>query len=170
MKCETVMQKKEHIIRIQGVFFTDKKKKKRKRSMLNRLTTNDGSDHHHQIIIGDVLLHSETKITAIPVVIQSISLISSVIPNKPIIHRLSPNSSGTNGSQTIIPCDLKNNIPVKVSHARTKTSPSSKKLLRMHKAGLAFVKEFKSKVITPNDTEPKALTTTTIDDNERTHL
>ncbi len=138
--------------------------------MLNRVTTNDGSEHqhHHQIIIGDILIHSETKITLIPVVIQSISSISSIIPNKPIIHRLSPpNSSGTNGSQTIIPCDLKNTVPVKVSQPRTK---SSKKFLRIPKAGLVLVKEFKSKVISPNDTEPKALTTNTTDDNERTHL
>jgi hypothetical protein len=136
--------------------------------MLNRVTANDASSdhqHHHQIVIGDVLIHSETKITVIPVIIQSVSPVSSVILNKPIIHRLSQNSSGTNGPQTIIPCDLKNTIPVKVSQPQIKTS---KKLLRMHKAGLALVKEFKSKVISPNDTEPKSLTK--IDDSERTHL
>jgi hypothetical protein len=149
------------------VLYRQKVKEKRKRSMLNKTTSNDGNDHQHQhsIVMGDILLHSESKIIVVQVVIQSLSTTSSSTLNKPTIHRLSPNSSGTNTLQTIVPCDLKNNPPIKINHERTKTS-SSKKIIRMHKAGLALVKELKSKVITPNQTEQKTITV----DNERTHL
>jgi hypothetical protein len=145
-----------------------KKAKRKKPSMLNKATANDGSDHqhHHQINIGDILLHSESKITIIQVVSQSTS---SLTFDKPIIRRLSPNSSGTNGVQTIVPCDVKNIPPLKDSHERLKTS-STKKFMRMQKAGLALVKELKSKVITPNHSEQKPFTIITADDNERTHL
>jgi len=141
--------------------------KKRKRSMLNKATTNGNDHQHHQhvVVMGDILLHSESKITIIQVIIQSLSTTSSLTVDKPIIHRLSPNSSGINGLQTIVPCELKNTPPVKEMNERIKSS-SSKKLMRMHKAGLALVKELKSKVKTSNYTEEKTLTI----DDERTHL
>jgi len=136
--------------------------------MLNKATTNDGNDHqpHHPIVIGDILLHSESKISIIQVVIQSLTITSSSTLDKPTIHRLSSNSSGTNGVQTTVPCDLKNISTDKLNSERTKTSSSTKKLMRMHKAGLALVKELKSKVIITNHNEQK---TSTVDD-ERTHL
>ena len=139
--------------------------------MLNKTETNGGDDlpHHHHIVIGDILLHSESKILTIPVIINLLSPTSSSTIAKPIIRRLTPNSSGTNGSQTIIPSDLKNTASVKVNSERRRTSLSSKKkFLRMHKAGLALVKEFKSKVISLNHNDLKSVNTNTND--QRTHL
>jgi len=105
--------------------------------MLNKATTNDGNDHqpHHPIVIGDILLHSESKISIIQVVIQSLTTTPSSTLDKPIIHRLSSNSSGTNGLQTIVPCDLKNISSGKLNHEQIKTSSSSsssKKIMRIH--------------------------------------
>ncbi len=132
---------------------------------------NDVSDHHdHQVVVGDILLHFEPRITIIQVVAQLLSPTSSSTLNKPVIHRPSGNSSKMNGSQTIIPCDLKNTPSAKPSHERIKSSSSSKRMLRMHKAGLALVKELKHKVINSNHAEQKTLTVNTTDDHERTHL
>lgn len=147
--------------------------------MLSKVTTNDGIDNHHyhqqqQIIIGDLLLHSETKIVVIPVSIQSSPSILSTKSNSSIIHRSLPSSSGTNQSTTMISCDLRNTSPVKSSHSQSKTFPT-KKLRRMRKAGLAIVKELKTKVITPNYTSSRTVTVNGMegegdDHNEQTHL
>lgn len=153
-----------------------KSRRERKRNMLSKVTTNDGIDNYHhqqQIIIGDLLLHSEAKIVVIPVFIQSSPSISSTKSNSSIIHRSIPSSSGTNSSTTIVSCDLKNTSPVKSSHPQSKTFPS-KNLRRMRKAGLAIVKELKTKVITPNYTASRTVTVNGIDENddtnEQTHL
>ena len=145
--------------------------------MVSKITSNDGIDnphhHHQQIVIGDLLLHSETKIVVIQVLIQSSTSIPPTNFNAPIIHRLLPaNSSGTNNSSsTIISCDLKNTSPVNSSHSRSKTLSSSKKLRRMRKAGLALVKELKTKVVAPNYTTEKTVTVDpSHDDDEQTHL
>jgi hypothetical protein len=148
---------------------TKSKKKKNEVSMLNITTTNDCDYHRQNVVIGDILLHSESKITIIQVIIQSLSTIPSSTHDKPLIRRLSPNSSGTIGSQTLVPCDLKNTTVIKVTHERTKTS-SSKKIIRMHKAGLALVKELKSKVGTSSKTTTKSLTANTDAESERTHF
>jgi len=126
------------------------KRKKKKERMLNKASTNEDGQQH--VVIGDILLHSGSKITLIQVVIHSLSTAPSLTLEKPNIHRLSANSSGTVGSQTLVPCDLKNAPSVKITPERTKPSSSSKKLLRMQKAGMALVKELKSKVATPNHT------------------
>ncbi|CAF2413377.1 unnamed protein product [Rotaria sp. Silwood2] len=141
--------------------------------MLNQITLNNNHDHHHyqNIVIGDIVLHSELKPTIIPVVIHSIlSTTSSVTIDKSIIRRLSPNSSGTSASQTIVSCDLKNSLPVKDTHERIKLSSSKKKLMNMHKVSMAFVKEFKSKVKSPTHPELKSFTTNTNIDNEQTYF
>jgi hypothetical protein len=131
--------------------------------MSNETATNNDEHRHQHIVIGDILLHSELNITIIQVVIHSLSVTSPLTVDKPIIHRLSANSSGTNG----FPCDLKNTSPDKVTPERIKKSLSSrKKLIRMHKAGLALVKEFKSKVVTSNHNDSKSVNMNT--DNERT--
>ncbi|CAF0804412.1 unnamed protein product [Rotaria sordida] len=139
--------------------------------MLNQTTMNNTHDHHPQnIIIGDILLHLESKPTIIQVVTHTIlSTASSLIVDKPIIRRLSPNSSGTSTSQTIISCDLKNNLPIKSTHERIKTS-SKKKLMRVPKASMALVKEWKSKVTNPTHPELKSYTTNTNIDNEHTYF
>ncbi|CAF0847552.1 unnamed protein product [Rotaria sp. Silwood1] len=142
--------------------------------MLNQTTMNSNHDHdHHQnIIIGDIVLHSELKPTIIPVVTHSIpSTKSPSTVDKPVIRRLSPNSSGTSASQTIVSCDLKNSLPVKGTQEQIKTSSlPKKKLMSMHKAGVAFVKEWKSKVKNPTHPELKSFTTSTNIENEQTYF
>jgi len=112
--------------------------------MVNKTTTTNVIDN--QIIIGDILLYSESKIVTIPITIESNS--SGITKNQqPPIHRLSSNAN-TN-AQALVPCDLKNTSPTNRTNERIKSSAlSSKKLLRMPKAGLALAKEFKSKVVT----------------------
>ncbi|UJR23250.1 hypothetical protein I4U23_026270 [Adineta vaga] len=136
--------------------------------MLNKASINDDGDRHYQqqqqkqqqplLILGDILLHCESKLVTIQVVTQTSRTTSPLTYEKPIIHRLSANSTGTNNSQTLVPCDLKNALPIKVTSERTKSTLSTKKLVRMQKAGVALVKEFKSKVVNGNHSESKAIT------------
>lgn len=134
--------------------------------MLNKPTTNDSHNHQQHVVVGDILLHTEEKIIPIQVFSQLLSATSSLTPDKQIIQRLLPNSSKTNTSQTTVSCDLKNTTSIKPTSEPIKNSSSSKKILRIHKAGLALVKEFKSKVIISNQTEQKSITA----DTERTYL
>lgn len=136
--------------------------------MLNKASIND--DGHQQVIIGDILLHSGSKITTIQVVIHSLPTTTpSLTLDKSIIHRPSQTPSGANGSQTIVPCDLTNTPPKKETQERTK-SLSSKKLMRMQKAGVALVKELKSKVVASNQTESKTTTVYTNNNDEGTQF
>ncbi|CAF3242683.1 unnamed protein product [Rotaria socialis] len=125
--------------------------------------------HHQNIVIGDIFLHLETKPIIIQVVIQSPLATSPLTLDKPVVHRLSPNSSGQTGSQGIISCDLKNSVPIKATHERTKSS-STKKLMRVHKASLALVKELKSKVSSSNQSELKSITTNANVNAEHTYF
>lgn len=125
--------------------------------------------HHSNIIVGDLLLHSESKTIVIQVVTPS-SPAPSPLPNeKPAIRRLLPSATGTNGSQSIVSCDLKNSQPIKGTNDRPKSS-SAKKLMRMHKAGLQMVKEFKSKVKTSNQAETNSVITHTGTESDRTYF
>ncbi|CAF1251070.1 unnamed protein product [Adineta steineri] len=144
--------------------------------MLNKASINDDGDHnHHQqqqqhVVIGDILLHSDSKTAIIQVVIHSLKTSSSLTSDKPIIQRQSANSSGINNSQAIVSCDLKNTPPIKVTEEQVK-SRSSKKLVRIQKAGMALVKDFKSKVIHTNQSEPKTTNTkNTNSDTEQTYF
>ena len=175
VKCAIAMQEKEHIIHNEGVFFVGETK--REERMLTKASANDDGDRHRQqqahahVVIGDILLHSKSKLTIIRVVTPSLpSSTLSAVCDKPIIHRLSANSSGTNAPQTLVPCDLKNTPPVKADPERVKSSSSSKKLMRMQKAGLALVKEFRTKVINGNHPEPKASKAHTEFDHQQTQF
>jgi hypothetical protein len=117
--------------------------------MYHQSTTNDGNYQHHQMVIGDILLHSETKSAPIQVIIQSLTDVPSLIPDKTIILRALPKSSDIVNNQTKVPCDLKNPIKVKLTREHTF---SSKKIMLIHETGSTLVKKLKSKVIT---IEPK---------------
>lgn len=141
--------------------------------MLNPTMSNKSIDprQHQSIVIGDILLHSESKTSVIQVLENSRPTTPSLIPEKPIINRISPNSSGTTGVNTIVACDLKNTAPVKEINERIKSSSSSKKkLMNVHKASMAFVKELKSKVSSSNHVELKSYTTNTNSEGQKTYF
>ncbi|CAF1519539.1 unnamed protein product [Rotaria magnacalcarata] len=125
--------------------------------------------HHQNVVIGDIFLHLEAKPIIIQVVIQSPLATSPLALDKPVVHRLSTNSSGKTGSQGIVSCDLKNSLPIKGIRERTKSS-STKKLMRVHKASLTLVKELKSKVSGSNQTELKSIVANANVNTEHTYF
>ena len=142
--------------------------------MLNKASVNDDGDSPRQrqpqqpfIIVGDILLHNQMKVTTVQVVTQILPPTSASPHEKPMIHRLSANSTRTNNSQAAVPCDLKNTTQVKTTSERPR---SSTKLIRMQKAGVALVKELKSKVVHGNHLESKTINENSDTDLEQTHF
>ncbi|CAF1094596.1 unnamed protein product [Adineta ricciae] len=142
--------------------------------MLNKASVNDDGDSPRQlqpqqpfIIVGDIVLHNELKVTIVQVVTQILPSTSASPYEKPMIHRLSANPTRTNNSQAAVPCDLKNTTPVTTTSERPR---SSTKLIRMQKAGVALVKELKSKVVNGNHPESKTINENPDTDPKQAHF
>ncbi len=133
--------------------------------MSHKSTTNDNNYKYYPIVIGDILLHSETKL--IPIQVQLLIAISPQTIEKPNIPRLLPSSCEITNNQTKILCDLKNPTIVKLTHERIL---SAKKLMRIHKVGWALMKELKSKVITINNIESEISTENMDLNSEKTNF
>ena len=148
------------------------KRQRSKRNMLSQTGINNSNDqHHHQgIVVGDIILHLESKPVILQVIIQSQPTAPSVALDTPNVYRLPLNSSGISSLQTVVPCDLKNDLPAKVNRERTKMSLSAKTLMNVQKAGWAMVKELKSKVASSNHSEHKTLNAVINTDSETTNF
>jgi hypothetical protein len=133
--------------------------------MSHKNTTNDNNYQYYHIVIGDILLHSEIKPT--PIQVQLLTATSSQINEEQNIPRLLPNPAGMVNNQTGILCDLKNSTMVKLTYER---KSSAKKLMHIHKAGRALIKQLKSKIITINNIETKLSTISTDSNNEQIHF
>jgi len=133
--------------------------------MSHKNTTNDNNYQYSHIVIGDILLHSEIKPT--PIQVQLLTATSSQINETKNIPRLLPNPAGMVNNQTGILCDLKNSTMVKLTHER---KLSAKKLMHIHKAGWALIKELKLKIITINNVESKLSAINIESNNEQTHF
>ena len=104
--------------------------------------TRDHNSSYHSIIVGDILLHSEIRLTPIQV---RTSICNSAIEDRSIPHLISNPSTTAKHSL----CDLRN-LPVTTTHQR---SVSTKSLMHIHKLGSTFMREFKLKFRTMKNTQ-----------------
>ena len=99
----------------------------------------------YPMLIGDILLHSEQKLSSILVVSQPLIIRASQTNNEILkIPSVSINAPGIAKNSTGILCDLKNTTTGRSTHERV---GSFKKLTRLHQVGWTFIKRVKLRVI-----------------------
>jgi hypothetical protein len=135
--------------------------------MLNENTTNNEDDQYCPVIVGDILLHSESKLIPIQVISQSLVRKSSQILETMNIPRVMFNPSELKENQTRILCDLKNSTTTLLKRERTL---STRKFVRLHQVGWTFVKDLKSKVMAINNNTPSNVSTVNPSTNNKQTL
>ena len=128
--------------------------------------------HDYQFtVIGDVLLHSATTSKPIQVVVQSTTSIPSVTRVNSSTPPTVPNLVKKMLINRAVPSDLENTSNSSVSTSqRAMSAMKSKKIIRVHQIGWKLVKEWKTKIMTINATEPEKSIAAKVAAVERTYF
>lgn len=111
--------------------------------MSNESTINE---EYYPMLIGDILLHSEQKLSPILVISQPLIIRTSQTNNEIVkIPSVSINAPRIAKNSTGILCDLKNTTTTgRSTHERVR---SFKKFTRLHQVGWTFIKTMKLRVM-----------------------
>jgi hypothetical protein len=136
--------------------------------MSSQIGTNKHDVGQCSTSIGDILVHSDSQIHVIQIVTYAVANPLPATLIRPEIRRWPLKPVDIKRLPSNIEYDLKNSPTNKVTFEQEKTSSSSKKLMRMHKAGWTMVKDLKDKVFTGKSTDSSVFTVLTDNPDQRT--